>query len=170
MQNPIVAILIILFVWGPIVTFIHELGHAFNALLITRQPVYVQLGKMPRRYRFGIGQLRFEMGPTWNPILLSTGICTWQSARLGHWGHIFILLGGPLASWHQLLLYGSMAYYWGDSFGGWMMQLASWMALSSLTLTIIPMRYPKWWGYYGGTRSDGLAIVHRLRALRAQHH
>lgn len=167
MQNSITGILLIFFLWAPIVTFLHELGHATSALLVTRAPIEVKLGKAPRRYHFRLGRLRFSLGTTLNPLLLSTGFCTWDGTRIGHWAHIFILLSGPMASWHQLVVYSVLAYYWQGTFAGWLMQLASFMALSSLALTIFPWRYPHWWGGYGGTSSDGLAVVGHFRALRA---
>lgn len=145
------------------------MGHAFSAMLLTRRPIHISLGKRPNRYHFKLGQLRIGVGPSFNPALMAAGYCSWphDDGRIGHWGHVFVLLSGPLASWHQLVLYSGLAFYWQGSVAGWLMQLASWMAFSSLALTIIPMRYPAWMGGYAGMKSDALAVVDHLRAIRA---
>lgn len=156
-----------MFFWAPIVTLLHELGHAISAMLLTRRPILVEVGRRPTRLRFALGQLQINFGPSWNPLLLAAGSCSWPRTGISHWGHVFVLLSGPLASWHQLLFYNGMAVYLGDSLGGWMMQLATIMAFSSLAFTCIPMRYPAWMGGIGGRESDAMAAVAHLKAIRA---
>ena len=168
MEKPIIAIILILFVFGPLVTLIHELGHALHALLVTRKPIYVYVGGRPANQRLRFGRLVIGMGPTLNPLELSTGVTTWPRDGIGHWGHVFILIGGPLASWHQLLFYNYLAVRWNDTQAGWVMQIAVVMAFSSLLLTIIPLEYPAWLLPQGTRKNDARRMVDHLRAIRAE--
>ena len=166
MQNPIVAVVVIVFVFGPLVTLLHELGHASIAIFLTKKPIHVYVGRRPSAHRFKFGRVVVNIGLSLNPIVMTSGLTTWPREGIGHWGHIFALMGGPWASWHQLLLFNWLAYHWEGTFEGWLMNLATFVAFSSLVLTTFPMQYPAWMGANAGLKNDARHIVDHLRAIR----
>lgn len=168
MENPIFGILLLVFVIGPLVIFLHEVGHAIHALFVTRRPIHIHLGRRVPQHVYRIGRVVLHIGWTWNPLIMTSGRTTWPRDGIGHWGHVWVLMGGPSSSWHQMLLYNYLAFRWQSSDIGWLMQLAALMAFCSLLVTIIPMRFPAWLGEYAGQQNDASRAVDHLRALRAE--
>lgn len=151
----------------PMVILIHELGHAFAALLLTKENVIVIIGDskvkdnppkfsiswrwgrlryviLPFRY-YGFCNVKFMMEPRYIPILISAA--------------------GPIASLLLSLLMWLIAVKF-PSQNETVNLLLKGVALYSLWLFIvsaIPIRYPSWWGAMRGRFSDGGRIVYILK-------
>jgi hypothetical protein len=149
----------------PLLTLLHELGHAAPALLFTDKPVTVVLGRReaverPGALRFQLGRLRYVIMPG-----RGYGFCL-HHAPDSRLKSALISSGGPLAS------FGVMLLAWGldSSFQpelGIFHALPYWIgmgAFAQFVITALPMRYPFWMGPYAGTTSDGLKIYHLLTA------
>ncbi len=145
----------------PALMIVHELGHALVALLITDERVVVRLGRPPARFRLAWQRLEFQVRPFDGSGFYQ--IEEWQhtSARQRAWA----AMGGPAASLLVLLLAGGLAGLAHGTFGG--LFLLSFgmavLALLQVLITLLPIRYPPWWGDYGGMMSDGYRFIYLWR-------
>ena len=142
----------------PIETLLHEMGHALVALLVKPGKVTILIGtrdvEMARiRLQFG----RLALG--FRPGFWMLGGCVFSETRSDSvQKRVWILLGGPLVSLVCLVVFGVLAFY-----GLLVWQLFAWAALWGLLLSAIPMRYPRWFGPWGGAPSDGLRVLWLLQ-------
>jgi hypothetical protein len=144
---------VVCFVGLPALLLVHELGHAAVVLLLTRQRVVVRLGRPPALLRVACGRLEFQLRP-----LDGSGfyhILGWQrtTPRQRAWA----ALGGPAATLLVMATAGSLAALGRPSPGPayFLSSGIAFLALLQLVLTVPPLRYPRWWGDYAGTNSDG---------------
>lgn len=162
-----VAFLLVLFFIYPLVVLLHELGHAIAALALASGPVTIKMGDWRREHplfvrRVGRLTLQWYRLPGWS------GRCSADDiGDASVVGRIVFYLGGPLVS----LLTAIAAYLvmFNLESGGFLwavFQTIGNFALATLLLTIVPMRYPAWWGPYAGSRSDGANIMAQIRRMR----
>lgn len=78
----------------PVATFLHEMGHAFPALLLTTEPVQVLLGASFEKPLLRLGRLglahSFKRG--------FSGFTDYDRRSLGKGALLAVIAGGPLAS------------------------------------------------------------------------
>lgn len=139
-------------------TIIHELGHAVPARIFSKDKVTIYLGVGNSKRNFKIRELQVVLRG-FHPC---TGFVAWNGEKLTRSGKIVSSLGGPLISLMvgigSLLIAGKME-------NNVLNNLFTFIAYCNLTQfigTVIPIKYPSWWGAYGGVTSDGykaLAIL-----------
>lgn len=160
----LIVFFVLWIVVGPLLTFLHELGHAGAALVFTDDWVRIEMGSQGLVASMTLGrlalQLRFGTG--------FVGYFWYGGSPAGTWQRIAIQAAGPIVS----LLIAIVSY-------GFIFSLESppdvvrtvlfWTgngALIQFLVTAIPIRYPGWWYGYAGMASDGERI---RRALRQRH-
>lgn len=80
-------------------TFIHELGHAIPAMIISRRPVQVFIGSYgDKRNCLRIRGGLITVWIKYNPLCWLNGLCIVQNERLSVAQQIIYVLGGPVAS------------------------------------------------------------------------
>lgn len=155
------------FLISPLVTFLHEMGHALVGLMITREKVIIQMGGYLKaqqwRRRFQIGRLEIRW-VTWRSGF--TGFCyTIIHKKTPIFYMIVFTLAGPMAS---LILSFLLLYIGFVSMPA--LKLFFWAgagaAFAQFLMTAIPMHYPRWMGYYAGKPSDGATALMLLSRAR----
>jgi hypothetical protein len=158
----IVAFGIVMWVLPVPLTLVHELGHALPALAWSRERVVVRVGWQPNvsasLARLDV-HVRFLNRPRWG--WFGYFEVDWKAMR--RWQAIVVTTGGPLVSLLILaaLLTATTLVSWPATILVWVPTLAvAWQVL----VTIIPVRYPAWFGPYAGWTSDGYRIRSLVRA------
>lgn len=139
-------------------TIIHELGHAVPARIFSKDKVTIYLGVGNSKRNFKIGGLQVVFRG-FHPF---TGFALWNGDKLTRIGKFLSTLGGPLISlmvgMGSLLIAGKMS----NTIYNNLFILIAYYNLFQFIVTVIPIKYPSWWGAYGGVTSDGykaLAIL-----------
>lgn len=139
-------------------TIIHELGHAIPARIFSKDKVTIYLGVSNSKRNFYIGDLQVVLRG-FHPF---TGFALWNGDKLTRRGKVLSTLGGPLTSLivgiGLFLLTGKLSNINLNNLFTFM----SYYNLFQFIVTAIPIKYPTWWGAYGGVTSDGykaLAIL-----------
>ncbi len=146
----------------PLLTLMHELGHAMAALALTGQPVAVQLGRKPSiaKWRWGRVALGARFPINW------VGFCAVAHPdQVTRPTQVWIALAGPLVSLLLLLVSSgaALALHSGPMLLAQLSTLFATGALIQLVVTLAPLRYPSWWGAYAGKKSDGYRALELLR-------
>ncbi|WP_433633849.1 hypothetical protein [Halomicrococcus sp. NG-SE-24] len=159
--DPLLAALVLGGVWlfvVPVLTLVHELGHAAATLAFTDRSATVVVGG--ERWRWARGRLAVGGDPSgWRRWWY--GFCRYETLPDGRWRELAVHAGGPAATGLAALLVGLVV---GLADGRWTrfgLYAAFWNCLFTLAVTVSPIRYPSSWGAIGGHPSDG------LRAWRA---
>jgi hypothetical protein len=186
MNTVALAILALLLAWLvgiPLLTLLHELGHALTALVLSHQPIHVFLGTTPRQIRqrgqeekptFCFGKLAFFLALPGLPF--GTGWARWP-ANLS-WRHsVLVLLAGPVTTLLCLVVLSlttlvlrpaaplSAIHRGAYDLSFWLLLLAGLQFLACA----LPVHYPAFWvGALAGVSSDGDKIRMVLRQ-RKQH-
>lgn len=152
--------LFVYFVAGPVLTLVHELGHALP-LALAGHPATVHVGspERPARLSFSLGEaeVRLRYSPGFS------GLCRYEEPPSGFSaeGALLVALGGPAASALVALLCGLVARLSPGLLAWALLGAISVAAFLQVFFALLPVRYPKWLGASDGRPSDG------LRALRA---
>jgi hypothetical protein len=140
---------------GPLVTFVHEMGHAGAALKFTKASVYVQVGGATRARRVTCGRLVVSMSP-----LGPGGFCRSSRAGLTRRQALIGALGGCGAN----VLVGLLCVLAGlASSGTARALLLALAALNALRLHNLIPRHCSWNPVTRGWASDGLQAWCLLR-------
>jgi hypothetical protein len=163
------------FLLAPVLTLIHELGHAIPALALTDHDVSVSLGRVPRenletaRPTLRVGRLLLFFSPSLTrPMWGFTGSCEFHDddQSLSRLRKALILLGGPIASLATLMALAiGLVLLPGIHLLKLFAYAACGAALVGVVITLVPVTYPRWMFDYGGLPSDGLQVM-RLLASR----
>lgn len=145
----------------PLLTLLHELGHAVGGLVTTGGWVQASLGgpgSSRPAWTVHLGRLIVEL----RAFTVFFGACRREHPPATWRGEALFYALGPATS---LLCAGVFLALvqtetWLDPF----LRSAASGALFQFLVTSIPIRYPSWLGAYAGYRSDGAAIVACLRA------
>lgn len=162
----LVRLLLMVFVWAPLATLVHELGHATAALLTGALSVQVRVGMVQERpgLKLQFGGLELLV----RPFGWFYGYCQYGRSRqpvVSRWVWVTRAAGGPLAS---LALVAAMwlALSLGLSGFVWLHVACSDLAVCAgvqCLVSVVPQRYPETMGAYAGRASDGLLIWRALR-------
>jgi len=152
----------IILAWGgmwlfrPLSTFLHEMGHAFFAIGFTSGEVVVRVGK-GRGRKFQIGSrllVELSFGNGWQ------GHTRFSHDEISWLSRLLILLGGPVATFMVTSLTGLILFT--QVLSVWLeVPLVSWFCCNALAFfrAIIPMRLKPTDLFPEGPPSDGLQIV-----------
>lgn len=156
----LIAGFILWFVVWPALTLLHELGHAIAALAFTAGGVRVELGGTATPYTRQFARLTFVMRPGSGFI----GYYWMDEPAPKRWQRIVIMLAGPLASLACALM--SFSILAGTSnLPEPVRTLLFWCgsgAAVQFLVTVLPLRYPRWWAGYAGLASDGERLRREL--------
>ncbi|WP_214481878.1 M50 family metallopeptidase [Bacillus sp. SM2101] len=145
----------------PFTTFIHELGHALPALLISKDPVEIRLGKSDKGTGITFGRLTIKIQPLSGWLGFAFFHIPKHKSMSVH--HALVLLSGPLFSF-MLSLFCYVLYTFLDfnSISSFLIKSIMHASLGQFILTIFPIKYPSFlWGY-GGMPSDGYRVLKLL--------
>lgn len=153
---PVVAWLAVLLVGMPVVTLLHELGHAVAAALAVGGRVTVVQGPAPARLTVSVWRLDLRLHGPIGPHQGMIGWAMWGPHQ-SRWRHAVAMAAGPLVSGlcaaGCLLAAANTSAPWHLAFD----LLAGASALQTLS-SGLPVRYGRWFGAYAGQASDGLRI------------
>jgi hypothetical protein len=145
-------------------TLLHELGHAIAARRLLDGDVEVVVGTTGKLVELRLGQVSATISALSHP-LAAAGTAGFDDARATARDVACIALAGPLASALGLLV--SSVLFFGVTTSGVVHDLAWAAVLIDLfgVLNLIPSRIRERGGSF--SRSDGLLVLHALRALWA---
>jgi hypothetical protein len=111
----------------------------------------IKMGNLEHSVKFKLGKLYIYVAP----FSMFNGFCS-ISSREGKNRQVLILLCGPLSS-----VALALCFYWlsFQNVGYWtnfQVNLALYFSGFQALLTLIPIKYPGFFGGYAGTKSDGL--------------
>lgn len=159
-----ILVLCLLFIIGiPLTVLLHELGHGLGLLLSTKDEVaMVYLGDLTESNKetFRIGRIHFHL--SWG----FAGYCFYsdKSGEFTKLQWVIFMLGGPLISLVLCLILISTLYLYQPD--GSLKSIILWFVIANFTqflFTIIPVKYPAWYGAYADRPSDGYTIWKVLR-------
>lgn len=135
------------------ILYFHEMGHAFFAIIFTRHEVKIRFGGKIDKKSLKIGRLVICL----NGIYPYYGSVHWDNESLSTIKRILIYLGGPIFSlllsfllW-KLIRLGIFIYV-----NEGLIQFIFLWSIWQFIITIIPIRYTKFFSGYDGMNSDGL--------------
>ena len=157
----LVAWLVVLLVGMPLVTLLHELGHAVAAALAVGGRVTVVQGPPRARLTFSVWRLDLRLhGPT-APHQGMVGWAMW-GPHPARWRHALAMAAGPLVSG----LCAASCLLGAEHAGSLWRTALELLAAASVLQTLssaLPVRYGRWFGQYAGQASDGLRIRRLLQ-------
>lgn len=143
----------------PIIILVHELGHAFFALLFTKGQVNIIIGsKKSKKYTLKIKRLRICFSKF---TFFYSGFVKCSEIPVEKYKRILIFIGGPISS---LLLILSCSYILMliDSLViKIVLRALVYGSILTFVITVIPITYKS--KNYKGMKSDILNVIHILR-------
>ncbi|WP_373601023.1 hypothetical protein [Paraclostridium bifermentans] len=158
-----VAYAIICLIGMPIVTILHELGHAIMQLIFTKGKVNVIIGNGKLDMKFTINRLTINLKGYESIGALSYGFSRGSIAD-SKFKNILIYLGGPLVSVLICITTYITIFKIDNIFFIYAMNAFFWCSLFSTLCTLIPMKYNYY--PYEGYYSDGYKIVQVLKSKK----
>ena len=136
----------------PLLTLVHELGHALAGLITTRGWVTAAIGTGGDPRTIGLGRLKIELRPFSGIV----GSCHREYRSGSGRGEALFYGAGPLLSLVSAAILGYLrTSATGNSTLAQMLTLGNYAALLQLIAMLVPVRYPSWLGAYAGYLSDG---------------
>ena len=149
-------------IFMPVLTLLHELGHAIPALIFTKEKVIVDIGNSNLNKKIKLNRLVIKLNGYKSLTDVSYGYINWTPLDSNKMKSVFMILGGPLTSLIvSILLY---IYLINVSLPYILIKLLDALFLFSLfqfLLTILPMKY--FYNPYSGHTSDGYKILQDLK-------
>ncbi|MCT2534767.1 hypothetical protein NC661_04490 [Aquibacillus koreensis] len=142
----------------PISTFIHELGHALPALILSKEKVEIRLGTRFKGSGVRFGRLTIKV----QPFSGFTGVVNFNISKESNAKarNFWILILGPMFSFFLVVgCYFVITYNELPDVIDFLIRALMFASLAQFTLTIIPMKYPIFFGAYKGTPSDGYRVL-----------
>ena len=167
LSNALTLLLYSAVLWAvvfPVFTFLHECGHALMALALTDRNVTILLGGGRNSLRWQWGRLRVAIGWWFTGFV---GFARYDQEQIPSHHILYITLAGPFVSLLLAVLFWNLGSTWSGS--GWferVMETFAYSAFAQFLFTILPLRYPRWLGAYGGRTSDGWRALQLLRKQR----
>ena len=159
----VLAIFLLIWIFQPLATLLHEAGHAIFAYLSTTSPVLIRLGtkKSCPEKCLKLGSrisIIFNMGD------FRSGSTEFENQR-GRLVKILILLGGPLFSVFQVITSGFFLFFSDTKLTPWLeVAWVSWFCcnLQMFLRSVIPVHLRPTKDAPDGPLSDGLQIFQLL--------
>ena len=154
--------LLVYIIFTPMLTLLHELGHAIPALIFTKEEVIVNIGNSNLNKKIKLSRLIIKLNGYKSLVDVSYGYINWTPLDSNKIKAIIIILGGPLTSLIvSILLY---IYLINVSLPHILIILLNalfYFSLFQFLLTILPMKY--FYKPYLGCTSDGYKILQHLK-------
>lgn len=139
---------------SPILTFIHELGHAVFALIFTSGKVDIRLGNFENKHiSFKIGRLEVYL----NKFSPWIGCANWSEIPQEKYKKVLVCLGGPIASLLMTFIFLFLVVITENIFLRVFLESFLMGSSSQFFITIIPITYKH--GAYRGRKSDGYYAI-----------
>ncbi|ASK61012.1 hypothetical protein CFK37_01685 [Virgibacillus phasianinus] len=148
----------------PISVLLHEVGHAFGLIFVSKERPVVYLGPMDssNKENFRIGRVHFHI--KW----AFSGFCGFKNENMTLTAprQLLFSAGGPIASlFIAVAAIGSTLFVHSSISNHFVVGIAIWNSWMFLC-TIIPIRYPAWWKPYNGRTSDGYRILESIKRMK----
>lgn len=157
----LLVLLAVTLVGMPVVTLLHELGHAVAAALAVGGRVTVVQGPAPARLTVSIWRLDLRLHGPIAPHQGMTGWAMWGPHQ-ARWRHAVAMAAGPLVSGlcaaGCLFGAGNVPPLWRSA-----LDLLAGASTLQMLSSGLPLRYGRWCGEYAGQASDGLRIRRLLQ-------
>ena len=157
-----IVYLLVYIIFMPILTLLHELGHAIVALIFTKEKVIINIGNSDLNKKIELNRLVIKLNGYKSLVDVSYGYANWTLLDSNKIKSILMILGGPLTSLiGSILLY---IYLINVSLPYILMVLLNALfsfSLFQFLLTILPMKY--FYRPYVGYTSDGYKILQHLK-------
>ena len=154
--------LLVYIIFTPMLTLLHELGHAVPALIFTKEEVIVNIGNSNLNKKIKLSRLIIKLNGYKSLVDVSYGYINWTPLDSNKIKAIIIILGGPLTSLIvSILIY---IYLINVSLPYILIILLNalfYFSLFQFLLTILPMKY--FYKPYVGYTSDGYKILQHLK-------
>lgn len=156
-----VVYLLVYIIFTPLLTILHELGHAIPALIFTKEKVTVNIGNSNLNKKIKLNRLVINLNGYKSLLDVSYGYVNWTQVD-NRIKVVLMILGGPLTTLIvSILLYiylinASLPYVLMVSFNA-LFIFSSFQFL----LTILPMKY--FYNPYVGHTSDGYKILQQFK-------
>lgn len=167
-MDGIAALFILFFVTAPLLTLIHELGHALAGLSIGAGQVTIQLGALAATqkviWHLDLGRIRITLA-RWTPFFVGFARMN-DPPEITSRQKVWFYLSGPLTSLIVLIVLSMPAFVIrndASQFANSVLQYSAGFACIELMMTASPMRYPKWMGAYAGKHSDMACAIRVFR-------
>ncbi len=163
-----IAIFITLFLTIPLLTFLHELGHALAGLAVGASHVSIFLGSVspPRKTVLNLEFKRTRIAlANWTRLWFGSAHMD-DTSEIAPRRRALVAIAGPLVSLIIVVILSVMAFLTRKDASSLVRAVVQYTALSeffTLIMTAIPMRYPWWMGAYAGHKSDMARVLHLLR-------
>jgi hypothetical protein len=166
----VIVLLVLGFVTGPLLTLLHELGHARGVIRAGRRPLVI-VGREPALIKLRLRRLDLHFDP-WGGVRLSdpawqrpgqiAGSCLYHPTGMTAAQHRSIILGGPWASVLGGLLFAAVALACPPaSVAFWIAAVSSLSGFWAGILNLIPIDR-------GRIHTDGAGLV-ELRGVEDDH-
>lgn len=150
-MNYFLSFIIIYFMISPFLTFLHELGHASLALILTNSNVILKLGNFNKKSFFEVKIRRLDIKIyNFSPGM---GGVYFNNNNVNKIKQMVIILAGPLTN----IIVSCISLFVSKYYNSFL--YISLFSLSGFFATIIPLKYPKFFGGYVGLKSDGYRLI-----------
>ena len=166
----IVAVVLATTVLLPVLTLLHELGHAAFALSVTSGDVHIQVGRSPELVRFRLGRLLVSFSPIPQRGVPFAGVCTYQRSNRSPLAELGLVLAGPAMNAVAAVVLGALALVTLSAVPMWLTATLTLGALESLVAflyNIDPRPASKGERARVEVRRDGPKVVRCYRLWRA---
>lgn len=139
---------------SPILTFIHELGHAIFALIFTGGEVDIRIGNFENKHiSFKIGRLEVYL----NKFSPWIGCANWSEIPKEGYKRMLLCLGGPIASLLMVITFLMLGLIAKNEFLKVFLNSFLLGSINQFFWTILPIKYKH--GGYKGKKSDGYYAI-----------
>lgn len=143
---------------SPVLTFLHELGHAICALILANGQVDITIGNFEKKHvSFKIGKLKVYL----NKFSPWVGYTYSSEMPQEKYKKILIYLGGPIASVLVGFIFTILGAITENIFLKILLCSFIFGSYSQFLTTIIPMTYKH--GAYKGRTSDGYEVINVIK-------
>ncbi len=158
----IILALFNIWMFQPLATLLHELGHGVFALWLTKEEVVIRVGE-PKKFKRSMSiqpSKRFAIEVS----LLNTRVGNTQFVETPEkWGKALVLFGGPLFSFLLVWQAGYLLFF--NNPRDWVeLLLVSWFCSNLLALfrAVVPVKLQPTKAFPDGPPSDGLQLYRLL--------
>ncbi|MEG2290697.1 MAG: hypothetical protein RSA29_14835 [Clostridium sp.] len=142
-------------------TIMHEVGHAIPAIIFSKDIVNISLGvdRGNTIKSLVIGKLTISLR-TLNPFI---GIVTWSDINISKNQKALITIGGPILSLVISIILFALTKKIQSELLKSILTFSAFCNFIQFIMTIIPIKYPKYYGAYAGHLSDGSKLISLLK-------
>lgn len=156
----IIVVYAAVFLSGPLIAILHEMGHALAYLILTRPPrvdIYIGTYRFPEKaISFRIGKLNFFIKRSF-PFVKGIGLCRSYKPETNYLNYIVILLAGPVFTFVSAAVIGLIAF---NSDASLLVKICCYVLLGFSVLSLITNLVPDKIGgkFYNNLDTDDIDL------------